>query len=302
MNIKLAAERSGVSSRNIRYYEQAGLLHPDRDPDNDYRIYTEEDIRTLKLIRALRTLDMPLEEIRDVLAGSLPLPEAAARQAERLQARARELDSAIRFCGELQHSGRTAATLDVDACLARMTAGGGQGWFRGWAEDYRALARTLQRRHFTFTPEGPVTTPAEFTDALFAFARAQDLDLVVTREGMQPRFTIDGVAYRASRAYYPVRGIPTARIRCILCDPDFAGDDGLSPGRRRLLELLHYSMPGLCILAVGLLFLIPRGLLGTWWGIALLIGFAAAGASSCWYNRRFFYNDKDEQPFHGRHR
>ena len=80
MNIKLASERSGVSSRNIRYYEQAGLLHPDRDPENDYRIYTEEDIRTLKLIRTLRMLDMPLEEIRDVLAGSLPLPEAAARQ------------------------------------------------------------------------------------------------------------------------------------------------------------------------------------------------------------------------------
>ena len=89
MNIKLASERSGVSSRNIRYYEQAGLLHPDRDPENDYRIYTEEDIRTLKLIRTLRMLDMPLEEIRDVLAGSLPLPEAAARQQERLQARAR---------------------------------------------------------------------------------------------------------------------------------------------------------------------------------------------------------------------
>ena len=40
MNIKLASERSGVSSRNIRYYEQAGLLHPDRGPENDYRIYT----------------------------------------------------------------------------------------------------------------------------------------------------------------------------------------------------------------------------------------------------------------------
>ena len=37
MNSKQAAELSGVSSRNIRYYEQAGLLYPARDPENDYR-------------------------------------------------------------------------------------------------------------------------------------------------------------------------------------------------------------------------------------------------------------------------
>ena len=29
---------------------------------------------------------------------------------------------------------------------------------------------------------------------------------------------------------------------------------------------------------------------------------AAAGVSSSWYNRRFFYNDKDNQPFHGKRR
>lgn len=74
MNVKQAAERSGVSSRNIRYYEQAGLLSPARDPGNDYRVYTEADVHTLKLIRMLRTLDMPIEEIHAVLDGSTPLP------------------------------------------------------------------------------------------------------------------------------------------------------------------------------------------------------------------------------------
>lgn len=301
MNIKLASERSGVSSRNIRYYEQAGLIRPGRDPENDYRIYTEEDVRTLKLIRTLRTLDMPLEDIHDVLDGRLPLPDAAARQEERLRARARELDGAIRFCGELQQSGDTAATLDVDACLTRMDSSAGRGWFTGWVNDYRAIARARQRREFTFTPEGPVTNPAQFTDALFAFAQEQNLDLVVTQESMQPRFTISGVEYRAFRGYYPIRGIPTARIHCTLCDPDFMEDD-TPPARRRLLRLLHYSMPALCMLAVGLLFLIPRGLLTTWWGLALLIGIGAAGVSSCWYNRRYFYNDKDNQPLRGRRR
>ena len=59
MNIKQAAEQSGVSARNIRYYEQAGLLTPARNPENEYRIYSQADVRTLKLIRMLRTLDMP---------------------------------------------------------------------------------------------------------------------------------------------------------------------------------------------------------------------------------------------------
>ena len=60
MNIKQAAEQSGVSARNIRYYEQAGLLTPARNPENEYRIYSQADVRTLKLIRMLRTLDKRL--------------------------------------------------------------------------------------------------------------------------------------------------------------------------------------------------------------------------------------------------
>ena len=47
MNIKQAAEQSGVSARNIRYYEQAGLLTPARNPENEYRIYSQADVRAL---------------------------------------------------------------------------------------------------------------------------------------------------------------------------------------------------------------------------------------------------------------
>ena len=86
MNIKQTADASGVSARNIRYYEQAALLAPARNPENDYRIYTDADVRTLKLIRVLRTLDMPVEDIRAVLSGTMPLTEAAERQRRQLEA------------------------------------------------------------------------------------------------------------------------------------------------------------------------------------------------------------------------
>lgn len=293
MNIKQASLASGISSRNIRYYEQVGLLHPERDPQNDYRLYTEQDVRTLKLIRAMRTLKMPLEEIRTVLEGTSSLPEAAGRQAARLREESRRLEAAIRFCETLRQEGTTTAALDVDACLARMEAAPtNAGWFTGWVTDYRAMAQVEHRRQFTFTPDTPVTTPSEFTEALFAYARERDLDLVVTRESMAPRFTIDGIEFRATRYYYPIRGIPTARIRCEICDPDFCEAD-VSPKRLRLMKALHYAMPALTAAFLVLLFLLPRGLLGTWWGILLLAGCIAAGFGAAWYNVHMFYNDKD---------
>ena len=72
MNIKQASKQSGVSAPNIRFYEKEGLLNPARLPGNDYRDYTEQDIRTLRFIRMLRMLDVPLAE---------PCPPAAARKA-----------------------------------------------------------------------------------------------------------------------------------------------------------------------------------------------------------------------------
>lgn len=73
MNIKQASEQSGVSAPNIRFYEKEGLLNPARLPGNDYRDYTEQDIRTLRFIRMLRMLDVPLPVIRSVLAGDASL-------------------------------------------------------------------------------------------------------------------------------------------------------------------------------------------------------------------------------------
>ena len=40
MNIKQAAEQSGVSSPNIRFYEKEGLMTPARNRGNAYRDYT----------------------------------------------------------------------------------------------------------------------------------------------------------------------------------------------------------------------------------------------------------------------
>lgn len=87
MNIKQASEQSGVSAPNIRFYEKEGLFTPARRQGNDYRDYTAGDIRTLKLIRMLRMLDVPLSTIKAVLHGEQPLQQALQAQQTVLDSR-----------------------------------------------------------------------------------------------------------------------------------------------------------------------------------------------------------------------
>mgnify|MGYP002513692382 CR=1 FL=1 len=62
--IKELAELSGVSARTLRYYDQIGLLKPERQEDNGYRLYGEAQVDRLQQILFYRQLGMPLEEIR----------------------------------------------------------------------------------------------------------------------------------------------------------------------------------------------------------------------------------------------
>ena len=147
MNIKQASKQSGVSAPNIRFYEKEGLLNPARLPGNDYRDYTEQDIRTLRFIRMLRMLDVPLPVIRSVLAGDASLGSILREQKTALEQRAKQLEGAARFCAELARQDPSVASLDVDACLSRMEdPAQPQNFFCGWVQDYRTLAQVQHQK------------------------------------------------------------------------------------------------------------------------------------------------------------
>ena len=63
-----AAQQSGVSAANIRYYEKEGLLPPGARGDNSYRLYSSADVHQLRFIRLCRAMDMSLHEVRTLLA------------------------------------------------------------------------------------------------------------------------------------------------------------------------------------------------------------------------------------------
>ncbi|MFD8914069.1 MerR family transcriptional regulator [Streptomyces sp. NPDC059575] len=66
MRIGEMVRRTGVSERLLRYYEEQGLLAPDRLPSG-YRVYREEDVATVRRVRTLLTAGLTTETIARVL-------------------------------------------------------------------------------------------------------------------------------------------------------------------------------------------------------------------------------------------
>jgi MerR family copper efflux transcriptional regulator len=62
-----AAEAAGLSMRTIRYYEEVGLVTPSGRTSGGFRLYTDDDIARLRLIKHLKPLEFTLEDMRDVL-------------------------------------------------------------------------------------------------------------------------------------------------------------------------------------------------------------------------------------------
>ena len=98
MKIKEVERLAGITSDNVRYYEKEGLIKPSRNAENNYREYTEDDVETLIKIRMLRTIGIPIADIREVIEGKMDLSEAAVRRQQAITGEKAELAKASEIC------------------------------------------------------------------------------------------------------------------------------------------------------------------------------------------------------------
>jgi DNA-binding transcriptional MerR regulator len=132
LTIAAAARESGVPARTIRFYEQEGVVPAPRRTAAGYRLYSELDVRRLRLARAARLLGLGLDEIRSFIdqafsadcteyVGQLVDHIARQRQSlrqqiEELQQAHRELDAIeahVRHVGARAAPGRRVATCNL---------------------------------------------------------------------------------------------------------------------------------------------------------------------------------------------
>lgn len=263
MNINELENMTGITKQNIRFYEKKGLLHPKRNLMNNYREYTQEDVKILQTIKMLRKLDMPIEDIHQILSEEVKVSTAIQKHLDELTKKKSELESCISICKNLCHE--ELSTLDVDKVLSEMDEMEKRGGlFMSIINDYKQVKKEEAMRQFTFRPDTMIMNPHEFTDALLAYADENNLDIFITKEGMYPVFTIDDVEYTAER----VVGRFGAVVYCNMTHPETIMDKDITKGKRNIYKLIIGNMLGIILL---LYIMISGFLTGRSIGLSLLV-------------------------------
>jgi DNA-binding transcriptional MerR regulator len=121
------ARRAGLTAKAVRHYDRIGLLTPAAvDPATGYRFYAPAQVAQARLIGLLRSVDVPLEQVRACLAAPDDAPairRALVEHRRRLQARFDRVRGDLHRLDHLISDGVTTAVTDHEtAADQRQTA------------------------------------------------------------------------------------------------------------------------------------------------------------------------------------
>lgn len=131
MKIQEFSQRTGLSAKTIRYYESIGLLAAPHRAPNRFREYSEQDLRRARFVAGARSLDLSLEEIKEILAMQ-DRKEAPCRTLLNLiEQKADEMEEHIRLLKQMEADlrqlhklGLTFPTDDIDGknCICHLVS------------------------------------------------------------------------------------------------------------------------------------------------------------------------------------
>ena len=98
-SIGVFSKKTGVSMRTLHYYDEIGLLKPEKHPGSGHRLYTERDEMALQKITCLKSLGYSLEQIRAIIKESsfdASLIETLQKQKHELERKQEEIGTALK--------------------------------------------------------------------------------------------------------------------------------------------------------------------------------------------------------------
>ncbi|SMG59558.1 DNA-binding transcriptional regulator, MerR family [Rhodococcus rhodochrous J3] len=118
MQIGQVAARTELSLKTIRHYDEMGLVTPSARSTGGFRLYTEDDVQRLLVIRRMKPLGFSLEEMREVLDALDAITDGDAAEDATARARsvlahfhARAEDSCARLRTQLAYAEELTAVL-----------------------------------------------------------------------------------------------------------------------------------------------------------------------------------------------
>lgn len=134
MKIKDVEKRVGITKVNIRYYEKEGLLSPVRDQENNYREYSEGDVKRLEQIKVLRALGISIADIKELNTGRITLNEVMGRRLEQIYEEEKNLKEIEDVCRSIKWQ-----NLSMEEVNEQILGGSEETWKeqfeRIWKED-----------------------------------------------------------------------------------------------------------------------------------------------------------------------
>lgn len=131
MKIQEFSRLSGLSAKTIRYYESIGILPSPQRTSNGYRDYSEKDLERAQFVAGIRSLDLSLDEIAEILAMRDRREAPCRTLLDRIEQKADQIDARIRALRQMEidlrqlHDiGLTFPTDDVDGknCICHLVS------------------------------------------------------------------------------------------------------------------------------------------------------------------------------------
>ncbi|MGY0694829.1 helix-turn-helix domain-containing protein [Virgibacillus sp. FSP13] len=139
MTIQSFSIKTGIPKSTLRYYEEKGLLQPLERSENGYRVYSDEQVTTAKLISSLRLADVPIKEIQRYLnADKIDQEEMTHNWIDLIKQRIDHLCVGLQYLGS-DYRRENVYLLEKDSerivwFAAESTPGNFEGYFRYWKE------------------------------------------------------------------------------------------------------------------------------------------------------------------------
>jgi len=131
MKIQEFARLTGLSSKTVRYYESIGILPAPKRTLNGYRDYNNQDLERARFVAGIRSLDLSLEEIAEILALRDRREAPCRTLLERIEQKADQIEERIQLLEQMETDlrrlyelGLTFPTDDVDGknCICHLVS------------------------------------------------------------------------------------------------------------------------------------------------------------------------------------